>query len=172
MVRELEDDEYEIVQTSPIRRLEKRLSKIEGGSSSGSGGSYGRVLDEIVELVTTNQKIVDDLVRSNIDLRNEISRLPGKMDELIKTMNEFINILKLSAEEETAGGMPEQSLKPLAESMNKMVDYNKKVVDMNQSVLTALESIDSRLRRLYVVPPSRIVQPTKPSLPERRLKPE
>jgi len=87
----MEDDDYEVVPTSPIRRLERRLSKVE---SSSSGSEVGRLIEQIIELVKSNQRVVDDVIKSDAELRNEISKIPGKIDELLSGMGEFLDLLK------------------------------------------------------------------------------
>ena len=142
-------DEYEVVALSPLRRLERRLDQIEGGTSA---NEINKLVDEMIELIKANQQIIDDLVRTNLDLRNEMSRIPGKMDELMGTLNEFVSLLKAASQEEVSGTSAE-TMKPMVEGMNQLVEYNKKIVETNQAVIGSLDAIDKRLKRLYVVPP-------------------
>ncbi len=144
-----DSEEFEIVAMSPIRRLERRIDQIEGGTSA---KEMNKLVDEMIELIKANQQIVDDLVRANLDLRNEISRIPSKIDELLGTLNEFVSLLKAASQEE-ATGMSADAMKPVAEGLNQLVEYNKKMVETNQVMIGSLDAIDKRLKRLYVVPP-------------------
>jgi hypothetical protein len=75
-----EDDDYEVVPTSPIRRLERRLSKVEATSTTSEAG---RLIEQIIELIKGNQRVIDDVIKADAELRNEISKIPGKIDELL-----------------------------------------------------------------------------------------
>jgi len=143
------DEEYEVIPTSPIRRLEKRLERMEDTSST---SQVQKLMEQVIELIKSNQRIIDDVVKANAELRDELSRIPGKIDKLVGTMNEFMEILKASAEEETSGGgaIGPEVMKPLADKLTEMVDQNKKSLEGNQSMLVALDTIDKRLKRLYL----------------------
>ena len=91
------DEEFEIIPTSPIRRLEKRMEKVEGGTYS---SEVRRLIEQILDLIKANQKIIDNTIRANNDLISEVSKLPKKIDDLILEMREFMKLLKISAEEE------------------------------------------------------------------------
>jgi predicted transcriptional regulator len=141
------DEEYEVIPTSPIRRLEKRLSKIEATSSS---SEIQRLIEQIIELIKSNQRIIDDVIKADAELRNEISRVPGKIDELLGNMGEFIDLLKASATEETVSEVSKDVMKPLTEKITEMVEQNKKILEANQASLANLGMIDKRLKRLYL----------------------
>ncbi len=141
------NDEYEVIPTSPIRRLEKRLAKIETTSSS---SEIQRLIEQIIELIKSNQRIIDDVIKADAELRNEISKVPGKIDELLDNMGEFIDLLKASATEETVSEVSKDVMKPLVEKMTEMVDQNKKILEADQASLVSLGVIDKRLKRLYL----------------------
>jgi len=142
-----EDDDYEVVPTSPIRRLERRLSKVE---SSSSGSEVSRLMEQIIELVKSNQRIVDDVIKSDAELRNEISKLPGKIDELLSGMSEFLELLKMSATENTVSEISKDVMEPLIKKMGELVDETKRSNELSQASLTNLGMIDKRLKRLYL----------------------
>ena len=103
-------EEYEIIPTSPLRRMEKRIEKVEGGSYS---SEVRRLVEQVVELIKSNQRIIDDSIKANNDLISEVSKLPHKMDELILEMREFMKLLKVSAEEEEVSEVSKEVLTPL-----------------------------------------------------------
>ncbi len=140
------EEEFEVIALSPIRKLERRLDQMEAGTGV---QEINKLVDEVIELIKANQQIVDDLVRANLELRNEIARIPSKIDELLGTLNEFVSLLKSASQEEAPGT---EAMKPLADSLTQLVEYNRKAVDSNQAMITALDTIDKRLKRLYVVP--------------------
>ena len=141
------DEEYEVIPTSPIRRLEKRLAKIETTTSS---SEVQRLIEQIIELIKSNQRIIDDVIKADAELRNEISKVPGKIDELLDSMGEFIDLLKASATEETVSEVSKDVMKPLVGKMTEMVDQNKKMLETNEASLASLGVIDKRLKRLYL----------------------
>ena len=139
------EEEYEIIPTSPVRRLEKRISKVESVSSS---SEVRKLIEEIIELIKSNQRVIDDVIKSDAQLRNEISRLPGKIDELLSNMKEFMDLLKASSTEETMSDISKDVMQPLVKKMDELVQQNKQNVEVNQASLTSLGIIDRRLKRL------------------------
>ncbi len=138
-----EEEEYELVPLSPIRRLEKRLERIEKGKSSNVDSS--KFFSEIVEIIRMNQQIVDELAKANDALRIEISRLPGKMDELIGNIDELVSYIKAAAGTgESASG---ESMDPLLKKMDKLIEGNKKIVESNESVISTVEQLSGKLKR-------------------------
>ncbi|MFH1978358.1 MAG: hypothetical protein ABIJ92_03465 [Candidatus Aenigmatarchaeota archaeon] len=140
-------DEYEVIPTSPIRNLEKRVSRVETTSSS---SEVRRLIEQIIELIKSNQRIIDDIIKSNSELRNEMSRVPGKIDELLSSMHEFMELLKTSATEETVSDISKDVMDPLVSKMGELVDQNKKILEVNQASLSSLGILDKRLKRIYL----------------------
>ena len=144
-----DEDMYEVIPTSPIRKLQKRMNMLE---SSSSASEVQRLIEQIIELIKSNQRIIDDVIKSDSELRSEISRLPVKLDTLVSKMDEFLDLLKAGAQEEPAqaaqAGQP--SMEPLVNKINELVEQNKKSIETNQAVLASLGSIDNRLKRLYL----------------------
>lgn len=138
------EDEYEVIPTSPIRRLERRLEKVETGSYS---SEVRKLIEQVMELVQSNQKIIEETIKSNNELRDELSQIPGKIDQLLSEIGEFMKLLKASSEEE--GASPE-TMKPLLEKLTELVEQNKKGFETSQAALTTLGIIDKRLKRLYL----------------------
>jgi predicted transcriptional regulator len=141
------DDEYEIIPTSPLRRLEKRINQVE--RSSTTSGTQ-RLIEQIIELIKSNQRIIDDVIKADAELRDEISKVPGKIDELLSSMHEFMEILKTSATEETVTDISKDMMQPLVSKMSEMIEQNKKTVEVGQATLTSLGIIDKRLKRIYL----------------------
>jgi methyl-accepting chemotaxis protein len=144
-----EDDvSYEIIPVTPIRKLEERMEKIE---SSGSTPQLQNLINQIIELIRNNQKIVNDVIQANNDLRNELSKLPSKMDELIDTINGFLELVEAAGKEEVnVTPQPVQSnaeaFKPIIDELRKISDQNQKLVESNQVVLNELNKMDRKLK--------------------------
>lgn len=139
------DEEYEIIPTSPIRRIEKRIEKLE---TTGPSSESGRLVEQMIELIKSNQRVIDDIVKSNFELRSEMSKLPGKVDQLIGTMNEFMELLKMSSTEETVSEISSNVMEPVVSKIGELVDQGKKGSDATQAMLASLDTIDKRLKRL------------------------
>ncbi len=145
-----EYEEYEVIPTSPIRRLEQRISKMETTTSS---AEVNRLIDQIIELIKSNQRVIDDVIKADAELRNELSRIPGKIDELIGGMNEFIELLKVSATEDTVSSVSREVMEPLIGKLSELVEHSKKNLEVSQTTLATMDTIDKRLKRFYVQPP-------------------
>lgn len=144
-VKEYEEDEYEVVPTTPIRRLEQRMEKLESGSGP---VELQRLIEQIIELIKSNQRVIDDVVKGNSELRDELSRIPGKIDSLIKNMNEFMDLLKAGAAEETVSEVSKETMGPLVSKFDELIEQNKKNLEVSQATLTSLSTMDKRLKRL------------------------
>ncbi|MBI2675976.1 MAG: hypothetical protein HYX24_05940 [Candidatus Aenigmarchaeota archaeon] len=142
-----EYDDYEMVPTSPIRRLEKRIGQLESTSSS---SEVRRLIEQIIELIKSNQRVIDDLVKSNSELRDEMSKMPVKIDQLLDSMKEFMDILKSTATEETVTDISKDMMTPVVAKMDEMLMQNKKSAEISQAMLTGLETIDKRFKRLFL----------------------
>ena len=142
-------EDYEVIPTSPIRRLEKRLEKMEDTSSS---SQVQKLMEQVIELIKSNQRIIDDVVKADAELRDELGKIPSKMDKLMDTLNEFMDLLRVASEEEerAGAGMGPEAVKPLVDKLTEIVDQNKKSLEANQTMLAAMETIDKRLKRLYM----------------------
>lgn len=156
MVRE--EDEFELIPMSPIRRLEKRMERIEETST----GSPKNIIGDIIDIVRMNQQLVDELAKSSDALRIELSKLPGKLEELIMNVNQLVSFIKASGEAEV-GGLSEEAMKPLVEKMDEMVNTNKVISEKNDSMLELLDEISKRLKG----PPTKAM-PMKRLLPMQR----
>jgi DNA repair exonuclease SbcCD ATPase subunit len=168
MDKESEDEEYELIPMSPLRRLEKRIDKVESNT-----GTH-EVIREIIDIVRMNQQIVDELAKSNDALRIELAKLPAKIDELVANMREIISFIKSSGEEENVG-ITKEAMKPLVEKFDEMINTNKSISEKNDSMLDLLDDISKKIKRPMIRPlPGRTFLPgstTQPTQPLRRPEP-
>lgn len=133
---------YEVIPITPIRRLEKRMEAIE---SAGTIPQIQSLVNQIIELIRGNQRIVEEIVRANAELRNELSKMPPKVDDLTATMKEFIGMIKAAGEEELAAPSAE-AMRPLQEALTKLIEQNQKMVEGNQAILEALDALSRKVR--------------------------
>jgi len=154
-VPEKEQEEFELIPLSPLRRLEKRIDQLE----SSSGGGSKDFIKEIVDIVRMNQQIVDELAKASDALRIELSKIPGKMDDLINDLHELISFIKASAVEEAPGLT---NVQPLVEKFDQLIQGNKKIVEINQSLLDSIQELQGSLKKQQL--------PPKPPLPPMTFK--
>jgi regulator of replication initiation timing len=137
-----EESEFELIPLSPLRKLEKRLDEIEQQYKSTNSREFYK---ELIDIIRLNQQIVDELAKANDALRIELSRLPGRLDDMISRLNELISFIKASATEELEVASP--NLQPLVDKINELVELNKKVVETNQTVAASLDELLKRLKK-------------------------
>lgn len=150
-----EKEEYELIPLSPLRRMEKRISELESAPSVDSSHFF----KELVSIVRMNQELVEELAKANDSLRIEISKLPGKIEELIEDMKELISFIKASATEEMATPTGE-SLKPLLQRMDSLIEENKKIAEGTQVMIDSLDDM-KKTRRPKLRPMRRSVMPNR-----------
>jgi hypothetical protein len=169
-----DSEEYELVPVTPMRRLEKRMERIESSTPIDARG----IMADVIEIVRMNQMLVDELAKANDALRIELSRLPGKLDEVITQLKELISFIKASGEEE-AVGVTQEAMKPVVDKLDEVVKTNKELSEKNDSLLELLDQIGKRLRgpvkrpmpmkqllgRPMVRPKPRTTQPLKTTKP-------
>ncbi len=139
---ESERNGYEVIPITPIRRLERKIKSLE---KAGTIPQLQSLITQVIELVKGNQKLVDSIVHADAELRNELSKLPPEINEMTKTMKEFISLIEAAGREEISTPGPE-ALKPLAEKFQKIIEQNEKLIENNQAVLESLDNINRKLR--------------------------
>lgn len=141
-----EDVAYEIIPVTPIKKLEERIKKIETEKST---PQLQNLINQIIELIRNNQKIVNDVIQANAELKNELSKLPPKIDELLTTINNFLSLVEAAGREEVRPSQPQPSpdlFKPMIEELKSISEQNKRLVESNQAVLEELNKMSKRLK--------------------------
>ncbi len=158
MTKEVElnfdSDEYEVVPLGPLRRLEKRLDKLENGATLSRDENLIR---DILDIMKSNQKIVNDMVESTTQLRNSVSALTAKMDSVIDNLNSFMDLLKeaseTSLETDISSDLGKTVITPISEKLGEVSSNIEKMAEgikeSNMQMLAGLEKLDKRLRRIY-----------------------
>ncbi|MFH0929575.1 MAG: hypothetical protein V1818_04490 [Candidatus Aenigmatarchaeota archaeon] len=143
MPDERSDESYEIIPVTPLKRMEKRLDAIE---SSSAVPQLQSLINQIIELIRSNQKIVNDVIQANVELRNALSKMPSKIDEMTSTMKSFISLIETAGKEEMSTPGPEL-MRPVTDELKKMVDQNQKILETNQSMIDKLDILGRKARR-------------------------
>jgi uncharacterized coiled-coil protein SlyX len=161
MPTEKEKEEYELIPVSPLRRLEKRIDQLE----SSPDFNVKDVIHEIVDIVRMNQQLVDELAKSNDALRIELSKIPGRLEDLTSNLNELLSYIKASATEEIASaGVTPDTFKPMIEKFDQLIETNKKIIENNENVTSLLEDVSRKIRPMVPRRPPLSLQP-RPPLP-------
>jgi len=79
------EDEYELIQMSPVRKLEKRVNRLERSTTS------GEMLAELMDIVKTNQQVVDNMSKTNSAMMERVHDLTNSVNKLMNRMDDFIN---------------------------------------------------------------------------------
>jgi len=96
----MNDEEYELVPLSPIRRMEKRLERLE------KSGTSNEIMKELIDIVKTNQQIVDDVVRINSEMIKRVGELSETVGKAIGKLDEFTSRIEMAEGEKQE---PEQN---------------------------------------------------------------
>ena len=141
-----DDASYEIIPITPIKKLEDRMEKME---SVGSSVNLQSLINQIIELIRSNQKIVNDIIQANSGLRTELSKLPPKIDEMVVSMNKFLSMVEAAGREEIMAPQQQanaEMMKPVVEELRKISEQNQKMVENNQAVMDELNKMSKRLK--------------------------
>jgi len=112
-------EEYEIVSVAPLRKLEKRLDLLEKGSPG-----YNAVLKDLVEMMKENQRVVDDLIKTNSELISGIGQLSQHLAGLTGKFDEFMESIEVAGTSEEP-----KEWANLKDEAKKMADLNKELDD-------------------------------------------
>ncbi len=148
-----EESEYELVPMSPIRRLEQRLDRLESSSPIDSKS----IFSDVIDIVRMNQQLVDELAKSSDAMRIELSKLPGKLDELIVNLKELVSFIRASGDTGSVG-MTQDMMKPVVDKLDEMVKTNKAITEKNDSMLELLDEIDKKMKRPQLFRPMQQMQ--------------
>lgn len=137
-------DGYEIIPVTPLRKMERRLEDIE---KAGNIPQLQNLINQIIELMRSNQRIVEEIVKADVNLRSELSTLSGKLEETVSVMRNFMDMVRAAGEAELVGtASTGEPLKPLADQLQRMNDTSQKVVEGNQAILESLDNINKKMR--------------------------
>lgn len=148
------DDDYEVVPLGPIRKLERRVEDLqeqqEQAQKSGGGSANEELVRDILDIMKSNQKIVNDMTESTHELRNSVEDLTNKMDSVIDNMNSFMDLLNQASEMDMEGEIAGNLEKRVADAIgDKMDDMVTEVSKSNQMIADNLQDLNSQMRKNY-----------------------
>ena len=125
------EDDYELVPLSPIRRLEKRMERLE------RTGTATETIKELTEIVRANQHVIDNVVKLNTDMLSKVSDLVNSVNSITTKMNDFISRIEVSSTSAPKTGEPEETqdlenriderLSKLEKRLNSMILSSMKI---------------------------------------------
>ncbi len=150
----MDDDDYEVIPMGPIRKLERRVENLqeqqEQTEQSGGGTGNEELVRDIMDIMKSNQKIVNDMTESTHELRNSVEDLTNKMDSVIDNMNDFMDLLnqasEMDMEGEVAGNIETRVANAIGDKMDEMV---QEVKGSNEKIADNLEDLNSQMRKNY-----------------------
>jgi len=125
-------EEYEVVPLDPIRALEKRVEKLEQSIPEKTASV------EFLELVKTNQRVVDDLVKMNSEVINRLLALSDSINNLVTKLNEFMNKFEVATGEESD------------ERIRELEEENKRLRTEHEELVERLSKIEKRVNALLI----------------------
>jgi hypothetical protein len=142
-------DDYEVVPVGPLRKLERRVDELQEQNKQGSGTDDELVRD-VLDIMKSNQKIVNDMTESTHELKNSVEDLTHKMDEVIDNMNSFMDLLTEASEMDMEGELVGDMEQRIADAIGtKMEDVAEDMKESNQAVVEHLNDINDSLERSY-----------------------
>lgn len=145
-----DDDDYEVIPMGPIRRLEKRLKNLEEQKSL-SGGE--NLIHDIMDVMKTNEQLVNTMVESTNELKNSVEDLTHKLDGVADNLNSFMELLEEASEaslqEDVSQGINENVVSPLQSEMQEFKDTNQQVMqnfsDQNQQMMEQMQHMNEKM---------------------------
>jgi hypothetical protein len=145
-------EDYEVVPVGPIRKLERRIDEMEEEAQKGGmgGGTNDELVRDVLDIMKSNQKIVNDMTESTHELKNSVEDLTHKMNEVIDDMNSFMDLLQDASEADLEGEVMQDVHTRVADAVgNQMEDIATDMKKSNQQVVNHLEQLNESVRRSY-----------------------
>jgi uncharacterized coiled-coil protein SlyX len=117
------EEEYELVPLSPLRRIERRIERLEKTSVS------QELNRELLEIVRANQQVVDDLVRTNSEMISRVAELSTAVNNLIAKIGDFISRIEIEE-----APIESSSVREVEQKLNERLDKLEKRI--NALILT------------------------------------
>jgi len=130
----MDEEEYELIPLNPLRKMEKRIERLE------KGGMSTEMTRELVDVVKSNQRIVDDVVRINSDLISKITDLINSVHQTMSKIDEFINRLEV----------PEQRTSPEQATTEKPPETPVEIPPAENTVERRLDKLEKRINTLLL----------------------
>lgn len=142
-----DSDEYEVIPLDPIRKLERRMNEMEEKSNLSREESLIR---DVVDIMKTNQQMVNNMVDGTNNLKNSVEDLTHKMDTIIDDIGEFLDLLEeaseASLEQDINRNIKDSLVEPLTDKMGEIVETNQQMLEGLSSVGEHLGKMETKLQ--------------------------
>lgn len=142
------DEEYEVIPLDPIRKLERRMNELEQESELSREES---LIQDVVDIMKSNQQMVNNMVESTNNLRTSVEELTHKMDNVVDNMNEFMELLEeaseTSLERDINENISNSLVEPLTEQMEEIVKTNQQMLEGLSSVGEGISQLEKNMKQ-------------------------
>lgn len=146
-------EDYEVVPVGPIRKLERRIDDMEEKAQKGGGMGGGRndeLVRDVLDIMKSNQKIVNDMTESTHELKNSVEDLTHKMDSVIDNMNSFMDLLSEASEADLEGEVIQDVHGRIADAVGgQMEEVAEEMKASNREVVENLQELNKSVKRSY-----------------------
>jgi methyl-accepting chemotaxis protein len=141
------DDDYEVVPVGPMRKLERRMDELE--QTAKNSESDPELIRDVLDIMKSNQKVVNDMTESTHQLKNQVEDLTHKMDEVVENMNSFMDLLKDASEMDMEGEVVSDMESRIAESIGGQMDgMAGQIQESNQHVAETVQQMNQSMESL------------------------
>ncbi|OYT58208.1 MAG: hypothetical protein DRO96_00850 [Candidatus Aenigmatarchaeota archaeon] len=127
----METDDYELIPLNPIRRLEKRIERIESIKDK-------ELFNDLLQAIKINQDTIDQLTKMNTDLIKEITKLSGSVEGLTGKLTDFLERIEI------------ESLEAPDEEFERIKEENKKLVEREEKLTARIKALEKRVNALIL----------------------
>lgn len=153
-------DTYELVPVTPIRRLEKEIERLKKDRTDRPTGD---LMNQVIDILKMNQKIVDDMTRMHGDLISQLYKTNDKLNKLGDSVAELVVVLTGAAEEEVKSGtrlpeaaeatgeveMPEERPAPRGPPESEELDDKlERIIEQNTALINSLNVLGKELTKI------------------------
>jgi len=103
-----------VVMSPPVKSLSK-------------GSSMSNLVTQIIDLVKTNQSIINEVIKDNTEMRSQIT-------DLIKELRKLISMIEAASDTESS------------DELNKIIEQNQKLIEGNQALIERLDTLNRKIR--------------------------
>ncbi len=142
-----DSDEYEVIPLDPIRKLERRIDEMEQKSELSREEG---VIRDVVDIMKTNQQMVNNMVDSTNNLKTSVEDLTHKMDTIIDDIGKFLDLLEeaseASLEQDINRNIEDSLVSPLTDKMSEIVETNQQMLEGLSSVGEHLNKMEKKMQ--------------------------
>ena len=120
------EEDYELIPLNPIRRLEKRLERLESSKDK-------EIFNDLLEMIKIGQNSIDEMVKLNADMMKEMVDLTSSVGSLVHKLDDFTQRIEVESMRTDSGELEkiEGANRRLEEHEH---DLNDKMVKLEKRV--------------------------------------